>query len=743
MRKLSLPGVAAAAAALVMASCDSDVNGPQSNDNVTVITASISEAAPASRTAIDPTAYEGGHVGLLWSPGDAIGVYDGATVRNARFDNQSQTASGRTTFAGNCSNPQYAYYPYSADNDASEVTAVKGSLAAVQSYDAATRVISGDYKYGTPRTGAPSEFDFKHIFSLLRFNVNATGTDIAGETLKSVSITLPESRVLAGDFTFNILNGAYTFTANTSNKVTVEYAGSPVLTDGATHTAYLSCAPDLHEGDAITVEVLTDKKRASFTAEVAYDFKANAIYTFDLNLSAYADRLTIETLPTEPEEETANCYMITTTGEYDFKATVIGNGEKGIIKGAGFHTENPYISPVEAKLLWEDVQGFITGVTLRDGRVHYTANANVGNALIAVYDAQGTILWSWHIWGVGDTLPGEYEISTKAGSTFQIMDRNLGAFPATDAQRMETTRTAENEAYVLHCMLYQWGRKDPFPNSDKYYVNGSEVNIANEYPVFVPASADEATIEAGVRHPEMMVGKYTGSTGDSWLAEDKDLLWGDDRFSGQNDGDWTNVKTIYDPSPVGYRVPNYYTFTGFIVPNRTDYSLKGVISYSTNATTGEIIPELSKDINCVIDTVGTGASARWLPLGIHKERIGFAYGSSSNSDKIFGYGLYMKRFPNDTEGNYYPMSGYRLANSNGKRDGYAKNANYWLSCGAVTNTVGKGTLYLGRFFWRTSSYSSGADAGLPSGSSGVNGSIKTQDFRYPLYGNAVRCVREK
>lgn len=681
MRKLSLPGVAAAAAALVMASCDSDVNGPQSNDNVTVITASISEAAPASRTAIDPTAYEGGHVGLLWSPGDAIGVYDGATVRNARFANQSQTASGRTTFAGNCSNPQYAYYPYSADNDASEVTAVKGSLAAVQSYDAATRVISGDYKYGTPRTGAPSEFDFKHIFSLLRFNVNATGTDIAGETLKSVSITLPESRVLAGDFTFNILNGAYTFTANTSNKVTVEYAGSPVLTDGATHTAYLSCAPDLHEGDAITVEVLTDKKRASFTAEVAYDFKANAIYTFDLNLSAYADRLTIETLPTEPEEETANCYMITTTGEHDFKATVIGNGEKGIIKGAGFHTENPYISPVEAKLLWEDVQGFITGVTLRDGRVHYTANANVGNALIAVYDAQGTILWSWHIWGVGDTLPEDEEITNYNGAKFMMMDRTLGAHSKTS----------------LLVTLYQWGRKDPVPNSAAYWVNGQEVNIEQSYPVY---SGETITVQTGVEHPDELVSIP--------YVETNRLLWGDNNITDhytfkwpnyldsakveQTQG-WTNDKTIYDPCPVGYRVASKFSWTGFCKNN-------------TGSTPGN-----------------SSASSRLDRLNYVKYENGF----------------YFKRNQNDVVGTYYPQVGSRGASTgslwvggNAPYSTFNYTASYWSSAPQKNKGYAQ-CLSIGVY----------DDGSTSSTVANSHNSVNTLDFGYTENAFAVRCVREK
>ena len=116
------------------------------------------------------------------------------------------------------------------------------------------------------------------------------------------------------------------------------------------------------------------------------------------------------------QEETANCYMINTTGEHSFLATVIGNGQKGIIPGAGFHTESAYISPKSAKLLWQDMDGFIDASSVRlgtDGRCYYTANKNVGNAVIAVYSGDnqtGDILWSWHIWGVGDEMPSDESV---------------------------------------------------------------------------------------------------------------------------------------------------------------------------------------------------------------------------------------------------------------------------------------------------------------------------------------------
>lgn len=733
--------IIAGAIAIFAMSCENTTPVDMTPVEKTVIIANAATEAVESRTAIDNTQYEGGHVGILWTSDDAIGVY-GGTVKNARFGCSASTPAGRAEFTGSCASPQYAYYPYSPGNDGKDVTSLTGSLPAEQTYNSATGTLDGDYKYGRPRTDADNEFDFTHIFSLFRFEIEATGTPLAGETLQSVSLELPQNRQLAGDFTFNATDGTYAFTGNTSNTVTMKWSNTPSLTSGRTYTAYMSAAPDLHADDAVVITVLTDKHKATFTKAIAYDFTANSVYTFRLRLSDFADEMNVEEVVPEPEEETANCYMITSAGMHDFKATVIGNGQKGIIPGAGFHTDDATINPVSAKLLWEDVNGFISNVELRDGRVYYKTTANTGNAVIAVYDgpdATGKILWSWHIWGVGDTLPGTYDYTTKGGVVNRIMDRDLGAFPATDEQRLQTTRVAEDEETVCHAMLYQWGRKDPMPNSIKRYVDGVETDLT-AFPVWKGTSQAEHTIAASIQHPMELINAFDSSTG-NWLENDIELLWGDGKFSGKNaSGRWTDVKTIYDPSPVGYRVPNYYTFDNFIPTNTNISQLKGVSGFST--VNGVRVPSLCSQFNCVIDTVYQGTVARYLPKGIHKERIGYAGGVTANANKMFGYGVYVKRFENDTEGSYYPATGYLILNSSSSRTNYGKSSWRWLSCGAVTNTAQKGCLWLGWFAYRTSSYNTGVDQGLPSGSSGVVGEVKTQDFTYPWCAYAVRCVKE-
>lgn len=527
-------------------------------------------------------------------------------------------------------------------------------------------------------------------------------------------------------------------------------AGRPALSRQV--TAYAVAAPGCTMGTKLDFVITTDRHVATFTATLLGTMEGGAFYDVPLNATVLANNgAVIKDVdePDEPAEETANCYMITTAGEHSFYARQIGNGDKGIIPGAGFHVTSSKINPKSAKVLWQDTQGFIDEGSVRladDGRVYYTATGNTGNALIAVYSGDGCtgdILWSWHIWGTGDTLPHDNVITTKSGSSFTIMDRNLGAFLSTEDERLQTVRTDEAERKVCSYMLYQWGRKDPIPNSDVYYVDGVATDIASSYPVWQPATLTEATIAASVLRPGYIINKPAVGDCSSWLGEDNRLLWGDSSQKTVTDGGWTDVKTIYDPSPVGYRVANSATFTRFITPDRTDIQMKGVTGFRT--IDGVTVPNLTYDyIQCIVSTEMSGTTERWLPKGIHRNRIGFACNTSDNKSKIFGYGIYFRQTEDDTEGGYYPMGGCRFPNPSGKRSDYALNSYLWLSTSDI-NDYSAMSMHLYHFYWLTGSGNyTEPDKGL-SGTgynAGVVGTVKTKYSSYNLNAYGVRCVRD-
>lgn len=529
---------------------------------------------------------DNGAIAMDWSVGDQIGVFGTGTTSNACFTSTNTYPIRETGFKGTCAigeKPEYAYYPYNAN--VSDKTAVPVSIPSVQNYSGVASVAQYDFKAANSFAdlgGGKYQFNMKQLASLLRLEINLNdiaallaekAVETASEALKS--ITLSSDVRMTGDFTCDLTklagNNALNFSGDVGQTqgLTINFIENPALT--GTVVAYAVVAPGAQKGKTLTCTmIVNDFLSVKLSAQMLCDFEGGKYYTLPLNASVFVNNgaAVEDKSPADAEPvagQPSNCYMINAAKTYSFDATVIGNGEVGIIADAGFHTTSASIDPKSAKLMWEDSEGFISGVSLVKGKVHFTAEKNVGNAMIAVFDGAGTVLWSWHIWGVGDTMPEDEEVSSQAtisaNSTlkvkYTVMDRTLGALSKTS----------------YFTTLYQWGRKDPIPNSTVYYVDGQAAEIETTYPVHKPGSAADATILTSIQHPECIIDDYKGQAGD-WLASDKtnkyNLLWGDanttyvfNKSKPAAGKGWTNVKTIYDPCPSGYRVSSKFAWTGF------------------------------------------------------------------------------------------------------------------------------------------------------------------------------------
>ena len=101
------------------------------------------------------------------------------------------------------------------------------------------------------------------------------------------------------------------------------------------------------------------------------------------------------------EAGTANSYIVRTAGDYSFDATVRGNGR--FVEGVDFNDEK--LAPKDVKLVWQsDKNGLIDSLSLKDGRIHFSAKNLGGNALVAALDEAGNIIWSWHIWPLSEEI---------------------------------------------------------------------------------------------------------------------------------------------------------------------------------------------------------------------------------------------------------------------------------------------------------------------------------------------------
>ena len=268
--------------------------------------------------------------------------------------------------------------------------------------------------------------------------------------------------------------------------------------------------------------------------------------------STQTDEETVEPDDNEPESVTdlseagtANCYIVRTLGEYSFDATVRGNGTK--VENVDLTDKK--LDPADVKLIWQSNEnGLIDSLSLKDGRIHFSAKNLGGNALIAALDETGNIIWNWHIWLLDEDI-----LDVKTADGVMVMDRNLGA-------------TSLSFNYLgSHGLLYQWGRKDPFPASPVasggttstmplpvYDAEGNEVEIAHSSW----ENSDSNTLEYAVSNPTTVLSNYYQySECRDWLRKEfsNPALWG-----GSDSG-----KSLFDPCPAGYRVPKLGTFDFF------------------------------------------------------------------------------------------------------------------------------------------------------------------------------------
>ena len=265
-----------------------------SKGNVTIIGRMNGDVK--TRTCVDNSSPDG-VAGVLWSPKDVIGVYGDKGTKNAMFESANTGNVAEAEFNGTMTTgeyPTYVYYPYSEDNATADVTALKGNLKLEQTFDMATGKLEGDYKVGTPTFKTYEgryEFEFEHLFSLLKFDINATGTALEGDALESIILTLPDGRRLGGEFTFDATSKAVTWNgdATGANELTMVWSDTPALASGKSYTGYITCAPDIRQGDEIKITILTQKSKAVFTRTALVDFAANTCYTFPLSLENYND----------------------------------------------------------------------------------------------------------------------------------------------------------------------------------------------------------------------------------------------------------------------------------------------------------------------------------------------------------------------------------------------------------------------------------------------------------------------
>ena len=243
----------------------------------------------------------------------------------------------------------------------------------------------------------------------------------------------------------------------------------------------------------------------------------------------------------------------------------------------------------DAKVVWADEAGLVQfGATKIVHDANYNAfvqfevpaaNIKNGNAVIAVMK-NGTVVWSWHLWFTHEDALNTITCTNYQDKNYRFTEETLGwkyttwigtnyisprsikvkvrqtkgqIDPATRAEGIVTiTQKPGSVSQLGTTTLYQWGRKDAFPGTDDNLVG-----------TFNRDAGDNMSIPNGIQHPENFYTRGSSwennpPTGYAWYN-----LWASNNtVTGHNDN--YVVKTIYDPCPVGFKVPASNAFTGFV-----------------------------------------------------------------------------------------------------------------------------------------------------------------------------------
>ncbi len=315
---------------------------------------------------------------------------------------------------------------------------------------------------------------------------------------------------------------------------------------------------------------------------------------------------------------TANCYVVGAPGYYSFplvygnavkngatntSAYTTANSGSNILSTFINHTGNgitdPYITnnagcvPAKAELVWQDALSLVSDIKYNSGtnggNISFKVDPSTirqGNAVIAIKDVNDQILWSWHIWVTDEEIKNTIAVTNRQNVTYNLMSVNLGwcdsnttsyagrsckvKFTAGEKSQEITLKQASNSITTGgNSPFYQWGRKDPFLPSDGLAdANKTWYDKAGNASTLNPATEDFSTgipcIKNYILKPNVM---QSNASGDGLYQN----LWSaDNNVYTANDN--LVVKTIYDPSPVGFKLPASNAFTGFTKRSGTMYN---------------------------------------------------------------------------------------------------------------------------------------------------------------------------
>ena len=316
---------------------------------------------------------------------------------------------------------------------------------------------------------------------------------------------------------------------------------------------------------------------------------------------------------------TANSYVISAPGHYRIPL-VYGNaiengatnanayishaatGNSNVLYNfqdhAGHAIDDPWIEKTHgganasvdgAEVVWADAADLVHSPSIThvggEGFLDFEVKASdiqSGNAVVAVTKSDGAgskiVLWSWHLWFAPKDALDKIKVTNHQNVNYYFTKETLGwkptqwsgsTYSSARTVKVKVEQTVANngaKAYTVinitqnpggvkegATTLYQFGRKDAFPG-----VATSDLKAGS----ITENAGDNMSIKNNIQNPD----KFYIYGSSMYTNYGYYNLWSaDNTVTGSyNQGnDNPVVKTVYDPCPVGFKMPANNAFTGF------------------------------------------------------------------------------------------------------------------------------------------------------------------------------------
>ena len=506
----------------------------------------------------------------------------------------------KLTFSESDNEKFFIYFPYKAGAEIEEKN-ITSSISQYQKQNTLGNDEIGTNGFSTAiaqvNAGTnKATFNLEHQMAYIRFK--ATSSEFIGYQLHAVQLFDKKGEAtLSGEFTYSIESNSLAASADktfASAKVSVSnhnWSASPEKSE-----LLMTVIPgDYSAADMYVVVTFMNEDGATYTIPMQLDkvckFPKASLTTIDLGdiglsknafpwYEPYETRDLLDMYAYGSENTYMAEHKLRPTDNWDARPkteVVIDVKPRGdfskIAEPKFYKLITPHEKTGSGNLLYltDDGKNNTASAPAREVSAEYTITLYISDGtsasgswgVVGVYDAQMELLWSYLVCTYMEGQPVQDITYTK---DIVMMDRwlghpsgsrrcaELGNFKEIREYKMQADSTIKTSTLSGELPYFQWGRKDPFPKNNTGNHDGRYLSVLAD---------DNITIEDGIKNPTTHYGYSVGTAvydtkGDWHCGGVRNDLWG-----GYNntEKDWSDPeavghKTIFDPCPAGYRIPD-------------------------------------------------------------------------------------------------------------------------------------------------------------------------------------------